>query len=79
MMSTNIFENLVAERVEAENCTYTEAAHDLYTLRCCIDTIAWQLEYLEAAVICDSPLMMESCRDRINSCLSEMTAEGVLI
>lgn len=52
---------------------------DLYTLRCCIDTIAWQLEYLEAAVVCDSPLMMESCRDRINSCLSEMTAEGVLI
>lgn len=52
---------------------------DLYKLRCCIDTIAWQLEYLEAAVVCDSPLMMESCRDHINSCLSEMTAEGVLI
>lgn len=52
---------------------------DLYTIRCIISTIAWQLEYLEAAVICDSPLMMESCRDQINTCLSEMTAEGVLI
>lgn len=52
---------------------------DLYKLRCCISTIAWQLEYLEAAVINGSPLMMESCRDCINTCLSEMTTEGVLI
>lgn len=52
---------------------------DLYTIRCCISTIAWQLEYLEAAVINCSPLMMESCRDRINTSLSEMTARGVLI
>lgn len=52
---------------------------DLYTIRCCISTIAWQLEYLEAAVINGSPLMMESCRDHINVSLSEMTAEGVLI
>lgn len=52
---------------------------DLYNIRCCIDTIAWQLEYLEAAVINGSPLMMESCRDHINVNLSEMLAEGVLI
>lgn len=29
MMTIEIFENQVAERVESENCTYTEAAHDL--------------------------------------------------
>lgn len=52
---------------------------DLYTLRCCISTIEWQLEYLEAAVINGSSLMMESCRGQINTCLSEMAAEGVLI
>lgn len=52
---------------------------DLYILRCCLSTIAWQLEYLEAAVINGSSLMMESCRDHINVSLSEMMAEGVLI
>ena len=52
---------------------------DLYTIRCCISMIAWQLEYLEAAVINGSSLMMESCRDHISVSLSEMVSEGVLI
>ena len=53
---------------------------DLYTIRCCISTLAWQLDMLEAAVLnYSSSLIIGGCKDHINTCLSEMSAEGVLM
>ena len=53
---------------------------DLYMVRCCIDLIAYQADILEAAVInYSSTLITGGCRDHINTYLSEIAAEGVLI